>query len=80
VTARKFYKTVFTVEVLSEEPLRDDMDLSDVDYMITEGGWSGIVDRSDTVELSGLEAARELQNQGSDPDFFCLDEDGNDAD
>ena len=79
MTGRKFYKTIFTVEVVSEEPLADGMYLEDVAYEITLGGCSGIVRQSDPIELDGMGAAQSLIHQHSDPRFFNLDEDGNDA-
>jgi hypothetical protein len=42
MSKRKFYKTVFKVEVLSEEPLSD-ISISDVVYQITLGDCSGVV-------------------------------------
>lgn len=80
MTKRKFYRTVFTVEVLSEEPFGDGVDLVDLKYMINEGDCSGCIRQSDPEELDGLRAARALEKQHSDPGFFRLDEDGNDYD
>jgi riboflavin synthase len=78
MTARKFYKTVITVEVLSEEPY-DETDLSQVSYDITEGHHSGVVKITSNEELTGKQAADELKAQGSDTDFFLLDENGDDV-
>jgi len=80
MTKRKFYRTVFTVEILSEKPLSDGIALADVNYMIVYGEHSGRMERSDPEELDGLQAARALKKHGSDLSFFHLDEDGNDAD
>ena len=74
-----YYRTIFTVEVLSEYPL-DVCNLATVDRLITEGGCSGVVTHSDSVELSAKEAAAALMAQGSDPEFFGLDSDGNEID
>ena len=74
---RKFYKTTFTVEVLSELPLGD-LGLEDIQYEITEGHCSGVTTTSEVKELSGPEMAKELLAQGSDPEFFDLDADGKD--
>lgn len=75
---RSFYLTRVVVEVLSEdEPVQFDT-LDDLNYAITEGGCSGSVKTDNVIVLDGKTAAKELQKQGSDPEFFRLDEDGND--
>ncbi len=77
-STRKFFKTVLTVEVLSDEsPLEWDS-LADVSYAITDGDCSGKITNEAVTKLSGPEAAKALQDQGSEPEFFRLDEDGND--
>lgn len=77
MTTRKFYKTVLQVEVLSEEPIGD-MDLEQVSHEIVEGDFSGQSIVMQTKELNGKEAAAALVEQGSDPEFFMIDEEGND--
>lgn len=78
---KKYYKTVITVTVLSEyEPVSTDMGLEDVAYQIVHGDWSGHVQVADGVELTGKEAADALTEQGSDPSFFMLNEDGTSTD
>ncbi len=81
---RKFYKTLVTIEVLSEDkPVADDLtaeDLYRVADEILDGSWSGAVKVSDPVELSGEEAAQALIEQESDPSFFNLAADGRDLD
>lgn len=74
---RKFYKTVVTVEVLSEEPLECD-DLGDVNYAITQGDCSGTMNMGGSRKISAKTMAKELLKQGSAPEFFGLDEKGND--
>lgn len=76
---RKYYKTLITIEVLSEEPLEDGVSAEDVLAEIDEGGWSGVVQFGDSMPMNGLEAATALLAQGSDPGFFMLDEDGNEV-
>ena len=76
---RKFYKTTITITVLSEdEPVSDDTDdfLIDLAWQIKEGDWSGKVEVTSTKELTAKQAAQALKRQGSDPEFFCLDDDG----
>lgn len=74
---RKFYKTIITIEVLSEdEPWRGGLEA--LHYAITEGDCSAAFGDDYVVELTAEEVARELIAQGSDPEFFMLDDDGND--
>jgi len=77
--ADKFYRTVFHVEVLSNEPLvADELSMSDVDYLITDGHCSGIIKCDpENEEVTRDEMAALLTAQGSDPEFLldgdCLD-------
>ena len=75
---KKFYKTTFKIEVLSEDEFPPWMSLEQIAYEITSGGCSGFYDRVESKELSSKECAEELMNQGSDPEFFGIDENGND--
>jgi hypothetical protein len=79
MTDRKFHKTIIKVEVLSEEPIPEGMDLQNVIAECTEGGWSMRQFGWKETELNGKQAAKALLLQGSDPGFFQLDEKGNDA-
>jgi len=78
---KKYYRTVYQVEILSEEKFDNDggMSLTDIDEAITNGDCSGRVTTivSDEVK-TGKEMVKLLKAQGSDPEFFQLDEDGND--
>jgi hypothetical protein len=79
----KFYKTTFTIDVLSEEPfegghpLGDSVSLEQIAYEINEGSCVGTNLRSVQVELTPKEAADALIEAGSDPSFFSLDDQGN---
>lgn len=75
--SRKFYKTTFTIEVLSEEPLGDELTLSQIDYAITEGPCVGFTLLNRQEELTSKQMADALYEAGSDPGFFQLDDDGN---
>lgn len=78
MTKRKFYKTVIQVKVLSEQPYEYE-NLSQVASDISDGDCSGEIENTITNEkLNGKQAATVLQEQGSDPEFFRLDKDGND--
>jgi hypothetical protein len=75
---RSFYKTTYVVEVLSEEPIPDDLTLRQVITEAEEGGYSSQVTSTTTAVLDGPTAARELLAQQSDSAFFQLTEDGDD--
>ena len=79
--SKKIYRTIFRYEVLTEEPI-EQPSLSDILYMCTEGHASGafLADEKTNEELTGKEAVKIIQAQGTDPEFFLLDEDGNDID
>jgi len=78
MTNRKFYETKVVVTVLSETPLTGDYNLEQLHYAITDGECSGQIVQESTKELNGREAAEALAEQGSDPSFFGLTEDGED--
>lgn len=78
MTTRKFYKTIFRVEVLSEEPLGE-IDLGGISYAITDGNCSGRLLEPKSTQLNGKQAARALIAQASDPGFFNLTQNGCDA-
>ncbi len=77
--ARKFYKTVITTVILSEYPVDP---LSTLELLM--GGQNGDFSvRSDRTksseEVDGATMANLLIEQESEPEFFDLDEKGNDA-
>ena len=78
MTDKKFHKTVFQVTVLSEKPFASDLSLSDIHDEITTGDCSGVVKEVSHEEMNGKQAADALYEQGSDPGFFMLDDEGND--
>ena len=47
---------------------------------IVEGDCSGKVECTNAVTLNGKKTAKALIEQGSDPEFFQLDENGDDSD
>lgn len=75
----KFYKTVFKVTVLSEGPYEYN-GIRQLAEDITDGDCSGVVKEISTAILSPKKAAEELIKQGSSPEFFMLDKDGNEID
>ena len=74
---RKFYKTVFSYEILSEDPI-ESFSLDDINYETQEVRWSGQFLETKQETLDGKEAAKALENQSSDPEFFNLTPEGND--
>lgn len=80
MTDRKFYRAIFKVEVLSEEPFDDlHYDLHDIANSIDNGDDSGTFYMESNEVVDGTTAARLLAEQGSDPEFFNLDDKGNDV-
>lgn len=75
------HRTIIRVELLSDRPWSDEdlYDLATIDYAMTEGDTSGIVKTISREILTGKEMADALLDQGSDPEFLGLDEDGNPA-
>ena len=81
MTKRTFYKTTITFEVLSEKPIPDDMNISEV--MQAADGGPYITNLEETWErqrLNGKQAADALRQFGGDPSFFMLDDEGCDID
>jgi hypothetical protein len=76
---RKFYKTVVSYEILSEEPIGE-VSLEDIAYECENGHWSGVFGDTVITELTGKEMAEAARKQGTDPEFFMLDDDGNTID
>ncbi len=79
VEENKFYKTTFTIEVLSEGTPIECTNLQDLHAAITDGPFSGLVETVTIEELTSIKAAAELIQQGSDPGFFGLEEFDQDA-
>jgi hypothetical protein len=68
---RKFYKTTFVLEVLSEEPYETTA-LEDIHYDITDGHCSGELRRVKQVRMGAVRTAKALLKQRSEPEFFGL--------
>lgn len=72
------YRSVIQIEVLSEEPIPEDMSIDDIEEECNTGSYSGVHDwkvRNEKIE--GLDAVKATQAQGSSIDFFMMDEEGN---
>lgn len=74
VETPRFFKTVFRVEVLSEDFNVSDMGLHGIADAITTGSCSGIVECISVQGLSAQDAAAALITHGSDPVFFGIDD------
>lgn len=78
VSQRKFYRTVIQVEILSEEPYDND-NLSEIADDVTVGNCSGKTEIIEFgTEIGAKRAVKLLKAQGSDPEFFQLDNEGRD--
>lgn len=76
---KKLYRTIIRFEILSEEKIGDGLSLSDIDEMTTNGHCSGRFLKSEEQDkiIKGKAAADATKAQGSDPEFFQMDENGN---
>jgi len=78
--AKQFHRTTITVLVLHDEPWPDEWSLEDVAYWTNEGHMVWTPPLTATTEtLTGKEMADALYAAGSQPDFFNLDDDGNET-
>lgn len=71
------YKSIIQIEVLSEEPIPQGMDIEEIMCECTDGEYSGkttvIIENKPVV---GKRAVNMVVNQGSDPEFFQMDSRG----
>lgn len=77
MTEKKFVKQTIIVTILSEGEVPDWCTLSDIDYLITDGGAAGNVTIEDEKEISEEEIKKLLVEFGSEPGFFGLDQEEN---
>lgn len=70
--ARRFFRTVVRVEVISEDADVADWDLATVAEQIVSGDLSGRLLPANVTPLTAKECADALVEQGSDPEFFGL--------
>jgi hypothetical protein len=78
MSKRKFYRTVVSIEILSEEPLGKDLDLEDLAYAIDQGPCVGHALRLKSKKISAKQAAKALYEFASEPSFFELSDEGAD--
>jgi len=70
---RKFFRTIFEIEILSQEALPDTMTLEDLDFEMREGGCSGKITKTEGEEIGAFTCSKSLIKQGTDPELFRLD-------
>ena len=78
MTNRKFYKTTFKIVVLSEDPIHE-LDTAGVLEECEAGDL--VLQKTDSTaeEMNGEEAAEALYEAGSQPEFFGLNDEGEDS-
>jgi hypothetical protein len=77
MTDRKFYKTTIILDVLSEDyPVDENWDLDRIAEEGKDGMFSIFWSVQKQKELNGKEIVNELIKQGSEPEFFDINEDG----
>lgn len=77
--AKKIYRTIIRYEILTEEPIVDEVGLDDIAYQCAHGDWSGrwLPAEENGTELTGKDAVEAIKAQGSEPEFFNMDDEGN---
>lgn len=75
-----FHKIIIKIEMLCPDDdaaeAIDRMSLEQIGHCIMDGDCSGVTEVLSDEKLTGKEAADALIEQGSDPEFFMIDEDG----
>jgi hypothetical protein len=76
---RKFYKLVLKVTILSETPFTGNESLQTHAEGMDQGDDAGTFEAIQNEIISPEQAVKELHEVGSEPGFFQLTEDGEDA-
>ena len=66
----KYFKTIYTIIVLSEDEPLGPVDLSVIDHQITNGECIGQTEETEVEELSADEMRTALKEVGNDGSFF----------
>jgi len=76
---KRIYKTVISYTILSEEPYTD-MSLSEIEDECSTGRCIGGKLKTTilNLEVVGKKAVEQINELGSDPEFFMMDCEGND--
>jgi hypothetical protein len=80
VEDRQFFHTMLAVDVISEGPIPEGMGLDSILEEMTDGDLVGRARRVTSLPISRADMSAATKMVGSDPHFFCLDEEGNDLD
>ena len=67
---KKYYRTVYKFEVLSDEPMPDIIDIDTIHYELTADLLSGMFLDSEVEECNEERITELLKKQGSDSSFF----------
>ena len=78
-TKKKLYHKQFVVDVLSEEPIDDSMNLEQIHWEMTNGDFVGKIQTKKDAVVTGRKAAKMVMAAGSDPMFFQMNEFGNEV-
>jgi len=73
---RKFYKTIVSLEVLSEGPIPSGMALANILRETIYGTWSALRQPDQATELTPEQFAEACGVHATDPEFFGLNPDG----
>lgn len=79
---KKLYRTIIQFEVLSEDPIdSNNISLADIVYETMDGDWSGNIQfQKENEAVTGKDAVKLVLDHGTDPEFFGMDNDGNEID
>ncbi len=77
---RQFHRYEILIRVLTEDPIPSSMSLKDIIDEATTGGYNMSLERKVGTQINGPVAAKYLKSQGTEPEFFNLDSEGNDLD
>ena len=75
---RKFFINTFIIKVLSEDEPVTNCDLANLDYLVTDGDCVLYSNTQSCKKLNSKQIVNKLNEAGSEPGFFMLDNDGKD--
>jgi len=78
-TKKKLYHKRIVVDVLSDEPIPENMSLSVLDMEMTQGDYVGSIETKKNEVVTGRKAAKMVIAAGSDPMFFQMNDFGNEV-
>lgn len=78
-TKKKLYYKKIVIDVLSEYPIPDDINLSELDIQMDDGDYVGTIEVKKNQMVTGRKAAKMVMAMGSEPLFFQMNEFGNEV-